>query len=109
MKTRKLITGFVIKLDNATVAWNPLKQKIVTLSTTEAEYVAVSQTIKEIVQVKNLLSNPVLSNYLKTTLHIDNMSAIKFIKNPEFHQKKVSTLMYVTTLYATNTTKRSSS
>lgn len=87
VKTRKSTTGLVIKIDEATIAWSSLKQNVVTLSTTEAEYVAASQTVKEIIWVKSLLSDLALFNDLKTTLHIDNMSAIKLIKNPEFHQR----------------------
>lgn len=46
MKTRKSTTDLVIKLDETIVAWSSLKQRVVTLSTTEAEYVAASQTVK---------------------------------------------------------------
>lgn len=86
MKTRKPTTDLAIKLDESTIACS-LKQKVVTLSTTEAEYVTASQAVKKIIWMKSLLTDLALYSNLKTTLNIDNMSAIKLIKNPEFHQR----------------------
>jgi D-mannonate dehydratase len=48
-------TGVAVKLSAAIVAWKYTRQKIVTLST-EAEYVAASQNIKEFIWLKLLLS-----------------------------------------------------
>ena len=85
--SRRSTTGFVLKLGESTVAWNSQKQRVVALSTTEAEYIAATQTVKEITWVKNLLSNFTFFQNLNTTLYIDNKSAMKLIKNPEFHQR----------------------
>lgn len=89
MKTRKSTIGLIMKLGESTIAWSSSKQKIVALSTTEAEYVAASQAVKEIIWVKSLLTDLALFSNLKTTLNIDNISAILKlnIKNPEFHQR----------------------
>ncbi|KAH0818317.1 hypothetical protein GEV33_004473 [Tenebrio molitor] len=85
--SRKSTTGVVVKLGTAIIAWKSTRQKIVTLSTTEAEYVAACQTVKELIWLKLLLSE--LANFedFKATLHVDNESAINLIKNPEFHQR----------------------
>jgi ATP-binding cassette subfamily B (MDR/TAP) protein 1 len=47
--SRKSTTGYVYTLGRAVVSWSSILQKIVALSTTEAEYVAVSESAKEIV------------------------------------------------------------
>jgi hypothetical protein len=54
--SRKSRTGVAVKLSAAIVARKYTRQKIVTLSTTEAEYVAASQNIKEFIWLKLLLS-----------------------------------------------------
>ncbi|XP_011698577.1 PREDICTED: adenylate kinase isoenzyme 5-like [Wasmannia auropunctata] len=55
--TRKSTTGLVLKLSESTISWSSQKQKVVALSTTEAEYVAASQAVKEIIWVKSLLQS----------------------------------------------------
>ena len=37
---RRAITGYVFMIDRGAVSWSSKKQELVTLSTTEAEYVA---------------------------------------------------------------------
>ncbi|KAJ3622463.1 hypothetical protein MTP99_002971 [Tenebrio molitor] len=85
--SRKSTTGIVVKLGTAIIAWKSTRQKIVALSTTEAEYVAACQTVKELIWLKLLLSELAIFENFKATLHVDNESAIKLIKNPEFHQR----------------------
>ena len=54
----------------------------------EAEYVATSKTAKSIVWMDQLLKDlSVISNEKKSTLYIDNQSAIKLIGIPEFHYR----------------------
>jgi len=59
-------------------------QKIVALSTTEAEYVAVSESAKEIVWLQSFLKELSKMNG-KGTLYSDSQSAIFLVKNPVFH------------------------
>ena len=53
--SRKSTTGYVYTLGGTAVSWNSTLQKIVALSTTEAEYVAVSESAKEIVWLQSFL------------------------------------------------------
>ena len=58
----------------------------VVTSSTEAEYVAGSQSVKEMAWLKKLISD--LHIKCETTnLHKDNQSAIRLVKNPEFHKR----------------------
>ena len=47
--TRRSTTGYVYTLASTAVSWVSRLQKIVTLSTTEAEYVAVTEKSKEMI------------------------------------------------------------
>jgi hypothetical protein len=69
------------------IAWGSKKQKTVTLSTTESEYVAVCHTTKEIIWLRNLLSDIGFKQHDPTVLHCDNKSAVRLTFNPEFHKR----------------------
>lgn len=56
------------------------------LSTTESEYIAASQAVKELVWLTRLQKELILGSP-RPTLHLDNQSAIRLIKNPEFHSR----------------------
>jgi hypothetical protein len=47
-ETRIIVTGFILYLMNAPVCWRSKSQKGVTLSSSEAEYVAMSEALKEV-------------------------------------------------------------
>lgn len=86
LKTRKSTSGVVSMFANAAITWQSKKQQCVALSTTEAEYVSAALATKEIIWLKKLFDecSIVIPKY---TLFVDNMSAIKLVKNPEFHQR----------------------
>jgi len=62
-----------------------LRQAFVTLSSTEAEYVAAVEGGKEIMWMRNILTEFGYPPSLPSTLHIDNKSGINVAKNPEHH------------------------
>lgn len=68
------------------ITWASNRQKCVSLSTTEAEYVAACEAAKEAVWLKRLFED---ISPLKSvpTLIVDSTSAMKLSKNPEFHKK----------------------
>jgi hypothetical protein len=49
------VTGFMVYLQNVSVCWRSKAQRGVTLSSSEAEYVAISEAVKEIKFVYFLL------------------------------------------------------
>ncbi|KFM56508.1 Copia protein, partial [Stegodyphus mimosarum] len=57
LKTRRSRTGMVSKFSCGALSWISQKQKSVVLSTTEAEYVAASESAKELIWLKHLLSD----------------------------------------------------
>ena len=54
--TRKSTLGYVVKLADAVFSWNIHVQKTVVLSFTKAEYMSLSDTSCQLVQVRNLFS-----------------------------------------------------
>ena len=55
INSRKSTTGFVFTLDGTTISWASNLQKIVALSTTEAEYVAATEAGKEMIWLHSFL------------------------------------------------------
>lgn len=86
-KTRHSTTGYVFKICGGPITWTSKKQTSVCLSTTEAEYVAASQATKEVIWLQELLNDIGEKVNKPTILHIDNQSAIRLIRNPEYHNR----------------------
>lgn len=84
--TRKSTTGYCILLNSSIISWCSEKQKSVSLSTTESEYISASQSIREMIWIYRLLKNLGVS-FSQPVLFVDNQSAIKLIKNPELHKR----------------------
>ena len=55
MDDRKSTTGYVFTLGSAAVSWVSRLQKIIALSTTEAEYVAITEASKEMIWLKGFM------------------------------------------------------
>ncbi|UYV80202.1 hypothetical protein LAZ67_18001996 [Cordylochernes scorpioides] len=80
---RRSNSGTAITIGHSLVIWKTSKQKCVSLSTMEAEYLALSQTTKEAVWIATILKElKFLSNFaFPLIIHCDNRSAIDFSKN----------------------------
>lgn len=78
--------GYVFYLGRYPVAWASRKQKIVALSTTEAEYIATTEGVKEAVWLKSVIAGfGVVSSSIK--IEVDNKSSLGLAHNPEFHAR----------------------
>lgn len=74
-------------LGGGSISWCSQRLPTVALSTTESDYIAASQTLKELIFVNILLREIVPLADCVPRLNIDNQSAIKLIKYPEFHKR----------------------
>ena len=94
---RKSTSGYVFFMGNTTFTWLSKKQPIVTLSTCEVEYVAVSWCVCHAIWLRNLLSKMELKQWGATVIQVDNKSAIELAKNPVNHERS-NTLTFDFTL-----------
>lgn len=83
---RRSYTGYAFKLCGSLVSWESSKQKTVALSSTEAEYMAISEAAKEAIYLRGLLLE-LTGNATCVTLYNDNQSALKLSVNPVYHKR----------------------
>lgn len=87
METRRSTSGFVFMYDHSIISWSSERQKSVSLSTTESEYIAASNAVRELVWLKVFMNELLPDKLEKISFFMDNQSAIRLIKNPEFHKR----------------------
>ena len=75
-------------LNSGCISWRSKKQRTVALSSTEAEYMALSEATQEAVWLKAFMSElgEVMGNDA-VTVYEDNQGAIALAKNPESHKR----------------------
>jgi hypothetical protein len=86
--TRRSTTGWVFKFGGGAVSWRTRRQKSVTLSSTEAEYCALTEAAKEAIWMKGLLRELGYGNDDgPVPLYEDNKGAICLAKNDVYHER----------------------
>jgi hypothetical protein len=78
---RKSVTGYVILFHGNPVAWKSKGQHCVTLSTTEAEYIALSQAVAECLFLKQVIESVGLKVEAPIRVNEDNTGAIDLASN----------------------------
>ena len=79
--TARSTTGYAFILNGAAVSWKSKLQSVVALSTAEAEYMALCETLKEAVYLQQLLEEIGLKA-LPVTIYEDNQPCIHIASNP---------------------------
>jgi hypothetical protein len=87
--SRRSSTGWVFTLAGGPVSWSSQRQKTVATSTMDAEYIAGAEAAKEAVWIRNFINDLRIPGvHIDTVpLYIDNNSALKLTRNPEFHSR----------------------
>ena len=80
-KDRKSITGWVAKLNGDPISWASKKQRVVALSTCEAELYAEAAAIQEVLWLRDLLAEMGLQVQWGSLVHGDNQSTLAVSKN----------------------------
>lgn len=83
---RKSYTGYAFIMSGAAVSWESRKQPTVALSSTEAEYMALSDATKEALYMRRML-NDFGKRLGAVPLRNDNIGAQKLVSNPMFHSR----------------------
>jgi hypothetical protein len=85
---RKSISGYIFLLAGAAICWQSRKQSTVALSSTEAEYIALTQAVKELVWITRLFDDLGITDVVnRNIIYEDNQGAIALAKNPEYHAR----------------------
>ena len=79
--TRISVTGYILFLCGVPIAWKSKAQKSVSLSSSEAEYVALSEAVKEIRFVYYLLTSFGINVVLPIKVRVDNIGAMFMSEN----------------------------
>lgn len=88
LENRKSTTSYLFKLFDCPVSWSSKAQPTVALSSTEAEYMALTASTCEGIWLKSLLIEiGAIDSKTQITIFEDNQSAIRVAKNPELHKR----------------------
>ena len=78
-ETRKSVTGYCVWLEDSLVAVKSGMQKIVALSVTEAEVIALVQCVQEMIYIKKVLESMNLRVELPMKVEVDNRGAVDLV------------------------------
>ena len=85
--TRISVYGFILYFCGAPISWRSKSGKSVTLSSTEAEYFAISELTKEIMFVRQVLDSMGVLIELPIIIEVDNVGAIFLAHNSTTSQR----------------------
>ena len=86
LSTRKSRSGGVILINGSWIITICKLQSSISLSSCEAELIALVEVIKEIMWLQNFLDELNVQYNRPTVIHVDNKSAIALAKNPVNHR-----------------------
>ena len=86
---RRSTSGYCFHIGDtsAAISWRSMKQPVVALSSTEAEYVALAAAAQEVLFLRGLLGELGFRQDAATKLLEDNQSCISLAKNPGNHKR----------------------
>lgn len=91
---RKSTTGYIIFVYKCPIMWASKKQPTVSLSSTEAEFVAANYAVCEVIWLRKIFSDLSLQVSEPTVVYEDNQGAISMSKNAETRRTKHMDVKY---------------
>src|SRR5699024_2165207 len=88
---RKAQSGAIFQFNGCSIGWFSKKQKTTSLSSTEAEYVALAAATKDVLWIQQLLNELTVPVRLPTVLYEDNLPAIQIAN----HQRNLSDTKHI--------------
>ena len=83
---RQFTTEYVLILSQAPVSWRSILQSTIALSTTEVEYMVMTEAMKKAIWLQGLLDDLGIEHDL-LKINCDSMSAIYLAKNQVYHAR----------------------
>lgn len=83
---RKSYTGFCFVMAGSVISWQSRKQRLTGLSSTDTEYVALSEACREAMYLRELLYE-LTRSLVTVSLKCDNQSALKMATNHQCHNR----------------------
>jgi hypothetical protein len=83
----KLVTWYVFLSAGGAITWKSKKQTIIALSTTEAEYIALSEAGREACWLQGLYEELRFPQNAPTVIKGDNEGSVILTHNPQFHNR----------------------
>jgi hypothetical protein len=81
----KSMSGMLFFLGSSLVSWQSLKQQVVALSSCEAEYIAATSAVTQVLWLARLMGELLGKKAEAVELRVDSKSALALAKNPVFH------------------------
>ncbi len=82
---RRAVSGYAFMIHGSAVSWSAKHQEIISLSTTESKYIAVTSAAKEALWLHSLITQLFSTTLDATTLFSDNQLAITLTKDHQYH------------------------
>ena len=76
--SRRSTSGYTLMLNGAAVSWKSKRQSVVALSTAEAEFIAASSMVQEVIYTRRLLEKLGFPQSDPTRIYEDNTTCIKW-------------------------------
>ncbi|XP_073039066.1 secreted RxLR effector protein 161-like [Primulina eburnea] len=83
---RRSLSGYVFTVGGNVVSWKSSLQHVIALSTTEAEYISLTEAVKEALWIKGFV-NELGYEQNSAKVFCDSRSAIHLSKNTVFHER----------------------
>ncbi len=87
LDTHRSTMGYCFNFGSGAVSWSSRKQKMVTNSTTEAEFIAINKACREGMWLRHLLSQLDMACKRPTTIYCDNNGALALSRDAVGHSR----------------------
>ena len=78
----KSTSGYIFMMSGGAICWESKKQGCIALSSSEAEYIALAEAVKESIWISRLLDSVLLHKFdFPLMLHVANQGSIKIARN----------------------------
>ncbi|XP_021850348.1 uncharacterized mitochondrial protein AtMg00810-like [Spinacia oleracea] len=86
--TRRSVTSYILLLGTSPISWKSKKQSTVSKSSSEAEYMEMSQVVGEVSWIVRLLQELGIQGLKPFQINCDNQYDLRIAKNPILHERK---------------------